>query len=206
MYKFLIGLMFSVVLLSSCKRSSNELLEAFGTINEKLDVANSRNLLNIDSVFVSRPELAKKYAIKIKNTQEVYIALDNYLTEIKSEVLQTIGTLDYELMDKSTVIDTLFFKNEIIRPKGQQFIDKIEEYKKAISFNFKKDFPEIVTRTENIFNTNAIETSSGTINWLEYHFKNFPMVASIARFSSLQNDLKLNQREVYRAIISKADM
>jgi hypothetical protein len=49
-----------------------------------------------------------------------------------------------------------------------------------------------------------LKSEGVTIKYLSYHFKGFPAVASIAKLSAWQNDVKKAESDVYSAALGKA--
>ena len=58
--------------------------------------------------------------------------------ELKLKMTSEIeNKMDYESMDKTDFLDTYFFKGDGFSPKGQEFIEKVNEHKTNLTNMYK---------------------------------------------------------------------
>ena len=87
--------------------------------------------------------------------------LDEYISILKDDMLDSFGSEDYEKMDESEFLDSLFFEGESISEAGTEFLFNIDQYRNSITENFKYDFPDIVTEVEEEFSTSPVTNKDG---------------------------------------------
>jgi gliding motility-associated protein GldM len=137
---------------------------------------------------------------------------DAYVATLKTDVLKGFtvdtetGKLPYENMDKGDNIDNWFI-GEGYTKKGSEIIAKIEKYKADMktALGTDKKYAAIVSEVENKFSVADVKDKDGNkIKYLSYHFKGFPAVASVAKLSAWQNDVKKAEADVYNSALGKA--
>jgi gliding motility-associated protein GldM len=198
---------------------SKEVLSAFGLMNEKFDAANlSAESMNAsmlqaldkkageDSHFIQAASDAKKVAEISKNFYEF---LGNLKLDATSgvEVDEETGKLPYESMDNGSTIDEGWFDGDGYSAKGEEIVAAFSKYvadmKAAVGNNnkLKGVIDEITTK----FNTSDIKDKEGvTKKYLQYHFKEFPAIASLTKITSFQNDVKKAEADIYSILLGKA--
>lgn len=167
------------LILIFAKKMSDEVLVSFETMNQKFEENNKSKTDSIN-------KLLNKHNINSselnKNTQELYDFIKSIKTDIASDYSKPD---DYSEMSKSKHLDSIFFKDDNISIKGQEFVTKLNQHKTYL-LSLTKDNDELIKEITYKFNTDPINKQ----HWLDYNFKGFPSIASIAKFSSLQSDLK----------------
>jgi gliding motility-associated protein GldM len=215
----MINLMYLVFIAMLAMNMSKEVLSAFGLMNEKFEGANTSAVstnggmlqalnkkASEDSHFTEAAADANKVA---SITNEFY----TYLGSIKSEVLKGVevdketGKLPYEAMDKGENIDHAFFRGEGYTPQGTEFINKFNKYvsdmKSVIGNNTKLN--GVMSEISSKFDTKDVKNKEGiSVKYLDYHFKGFPAIASLAKMTSFQNDVKKAEADVYSILLGKA--
>ena len=215
----MINLMYLVFIAMLALNMSKEVLSAFGLMNEKFDAANlSAESMNAsmlqaldkkageDAHFLQAASDAKKVAEISKNFYEFLGTLKSDATE-GVEVDEETGKLPYETMDNSSAIDEGWFAGDGYSAKGNEIVAAFSKYvadmKAAVGNNnkLKGVIDEITTK----FNTSDIKDKEGvTKKYLQYHFKEFPAIASLTKITSFQNDVKKAEADIYSILLGKA--
>jgi len=192
--------LFTLAINYSCvgKYSSEGVLVTFGEMNKKLEDATILNHKKLDSLLLANPHIPKKYADKIKILNTSSKNFNNYIEIIKNNLMKGIRKDDYNALDKSSSLDSLFFKKNSLSENGVDFIKGIKSYKSMIIENFKDDFPEVTKKITANFDTNSVDE----MNWLEYNFKEYPLITSITKLSQIQSDINLAQTEILTSILN----
>ncbi|OCB74511.1 gliding motility protein GldM [Flavobacterium crassostreae] len=216
----MINLMYLVFISMLALNMSKEVLSAFGLMNEKLEgsntsavQSNAQMLLGLDAKAAEAGgefAAASTTAHKVEGiTKNFY----NYIAAIKSEVLvgtevdPETGKLPYEAMDKGDKLDNSWFSPAGYSAKGKEVLSTIEKYKsdmKSVLGDNKKLSP-ILSEVNAKFDLTDVKNKDGiSIPYLDYHFKGFPAVASLAKLSAWQNDVKKLETDVYNTLLGKA--
>lgn len=215
----MINLMYLVFIAMLAMNMSKEVLSAFGLMNEKFEGANnSSNQTNaqmLASLDQKAAEAKGEFAVAASTAHKVEAATKefyNYVNTLKGDVQKGFeadketGKLPYENMDKGDNIDN-WFTGEGYTAKGNEIIAKITKYKsdmKAALGNEKK-YSAILTEVEKKFDVSDVANKEGLKDkYLAYHFKGFPAVASLAKLSAWQNDIKKAESDVISAALGKA--
>jgi gliding motility-associated protein GldM len=214
----MINLMYLVFIAMLAMNMSKEVLSAFGLMNEKFESANeASNMTNAQMLTAldqkaaeakGEFEIASQTAHKVEAISKEFY---NYVDTLKTEVLTgfekdaTTGKLPYESMDKGDTVDN-WFTGEGYTAKGNEIIEKINQYKTKMKAALKdKKYSAILAEVNKKFNTSDVQDKEGLKNkYLTYHFKGFPAVASVAKLSAWQSDVKKTESDVYSAALGKA--
>ena len=171
--RFAVALAILLTTLVSCKQKSDEVLEAFGKINERLEAVNSKQqnaqfFNNEDSLLKVIEQRNPSEYSKVQLVQTKMQALDDYLTNTKKSLLTTLkDPNDYSAMGTSTEVDDLFFMGNKISAEGAVFLQKIEQYRSTIDTEFANEYPEFVQKTNKNFDTgDALDRNRITVQWL----------------------------------------
>jgi gliding motility-associated protein GldM len=214
----MINLMYLVFIAMLAMNMSKEVLSAFGLMNEKFEGANSTaNLSNADllkGLDLKASEKKGEYAIGAASAHKVEAITKDffaYIQNLKSDVLKgteidkETGKLPYEAMDKGDNIDN-WFTGEGYTAKGNEIIAKITKYKADVksALGTEKKYAPILAEIEKKFDVSDVANKEGLKDkYLAYHFKGFPAVASLAKLSAWQNDIKKAETDVYNSILGK---
>lgn len=216
----MINLMYLIFIAMLALNMSKEVLSAFGLINEKFEIANSASELSnaqlISSLDVKASEAGGEFKIAAETAHKVEsISKDfyEYIGKLKSEILVNIeadketGKLPYESMDRGDVIDKEWFSPAGLSAKGNQVKSTIEKYKadmKAVLGTNKK-FATILGEIDSKFDLSQIKDKEGIMReYFEYNFKGFPTIASLAKLSVWQSDVKKAETDIYSSLLGKA--
>lgn len=207
----MINLMYLIFIAMLALNMSKEVLSAFGLMNERLTESNEaaaeRNTAFMAGLVQKANDQPEKYeplkdkASKIKELANNFNA---YLDDLKSKMTAKIDDpTDYEIMDKGDYLDEHFFKGDIIKPDGQEFLKQMKTFREGVT-EVLKDNPEmanIVKDVQTKFNTDAVKRGAGKVEWLDHNFKGFPLVASLTKMTQLQSDIKTTQSEVMSTML-----
>lgn len=179
------------------RNMNNEVVSAFDVMNEKLDKSNAIQQQRIDSLYNQITIAISRQ--KADRLDSISNDLIQYIEQIKTELI-TIPEIgkDYSKMDKSNVVDSLFFEAEGYTQKGHEFVDRLSSYKSEVKATFIKDFPEV----KEMIDTRIIGRED-LDDWLDYHFKGFPLIASLTKLTQIQLDVETIRRKMFRVMTKK---
>ncbi len=213
----MINLMYLVFIAMLALNMSKEVLTAFGLMNEKFEGVNkfseeyNKSLLaTLEQKAEDDPTRFKAPLDKANQVQKISKELYAYLRTLKEDVSKEFpreektGKLPYEAMDKGGYIDEHWFKGDKYSSKGDEIISNIEKYKKDLIAVFGNDvkYQPIISNIKTKFNLDNVKDKDGVSKkYLAYHFEGFPAVASIAKLTSMQNDVESTEQDIYNALI-----
>ncbi|MDO4228431.1 MAG: gliding motility protein GldM [Capnocytophaga sp.] len=217
----MINLMYLVFIAMLALNMGKEVLNAFGLVNEKFEASNVKaNENNSLAMQALQDKVNENNALwqasheKAKLIKEASDAFYNHIQQIKSGLNDKIdgardgnGRIDYQKLDQSEYTDGLFFKGEGYATEGQKFVDAINGYKKSITEILGDDpkYKEIITKINREFNTEDAKKADGTTQkWLNYNFEGFPYVASLAKLTMMQSDVRSVEQDFYEATLAGA--
>jgi len=209
----MINLMYLVFIAMMALNMSKEVLTAFGLMNEKFEDANTTaqgtNEFLLTALAGKAEDEPARYtepyekALKVqKLTTEFY----NYIGSLKGDATKGFtndpetNKLPYEQMDKGQEIDYGWFEKDGLSAKGKEIIARFEKYRNDFKAIIGNDvtYKFLLENIDKKFNTNPVKNKDKQdVEYLDYHFKGYPAVASMAYLSSLQNDAKVLEREAY---------
>jgi len=200
----MINLMYLVFIAMLALNMSKEVLSAFGLINERFESANSLALTSNQAILADlelkaqdKPDqytIPKNIAVKVEQASATYY---KFLGSLKSDLTSDIerekdGKMPYETMDNSSKLDEAWFTGDGLSKKGKEVVAATEKYKLDIkgALGANPKFTEILKQFESKFNTGDVKDREGVSkNNLDYHFKGFPLIASVSKLTALQNDI-----------------
>lgn len=213
----MINLMYLVFIAMLALNMSKEVLTAFGLMSEKFDAANAsiqdsnQGLLgSLETKAADNPDQfgeAQKKAQQVKSiSNEFYSFLGKVKSGIEGSFEKEDGKLPYEAMDKST-IDELWFAGDGYSPEGKKIIDAFDKYKNGIQgvLGDGAKYQVIMDNLKKKFSTEKVKDKEGVSKlYLDYHFKGFPAIATVAKLGALQNDIKTIEADIYNAFLGNA--
>src|SRR5690606_24337246 len=185
----------------------------FDSANDLAKLTNETLLSGLGGKAKDEPARYTEPYDKAKEIEKITNDFYNYLGALKEdatkgfEIDPETKKLPYEQMDKGQNIDYGWFEKDGLSAKGKEIIERFAKYRndfKAVlgtdvSFKFIKD--EIDDR----FNTNDVENKEGNkIPYLDYHFKGFPAVSSLAYLSALQSDVRQLEHKAYNLFLGNS--
>ena len=214
----MINLMYLVFIAMLALNMSKEVLSAFGLLNEKIKSSNvdaeQRNQAFMDGLAQKAIDEPAQYAnveTKAKEISTISAELDAYLESLKAGAVAKVeNPNDYEVMDKADYYNNLFFVGDKLKPEGQEFIDKMNAYRTSMmeilsdTAVAKKviGVEELKANIDENFSTEPVQRESGKQPWLNYHYEGFPLIASLTKMTSIQNDVKTNKSEILQKMLS----
>lgn len=217
----MINLMYLVFIAMLALNMSKEVLSAFGLMNEQFEEANAQATKSNQALYEaleakaeenSSFEAAQKLSKKVQNISNQFYA---YLEKVKTEMTADFEKekvngemkLPYEQMDKGSYIDEKWFAGDGLSADGKKIIATIEDYKKDMMAAIGNDVKYVaITKELNAkFDTSDVKDSEGVKkNYLDYHFKGFPAIASLTKLTAMQNNVKVIEANVYNIALGKA--
>jgi len=217
----MINLMYLVFIAMMAMNVSVEVITAFGLMNEKFEDSNKIMAERTNDVlFAGLASKAEdepaKYATSYEMAQKVQ-KLSNeffsYLATLKGdatkgfEIDEETGKLPYEQMVKGEGIDYGWFEKDGLSAKGKEIVGRFEKYrndfKAIVGTDVKYKF--LLENIDKKFSSKPVKNKDGKdIEYLEYHFKGFPAIASLAYLSSLQSDVRTLENEAYNLFLGNS--
>ena len=207
----MINLMYLVFIAMMAMNMSKEVLSAFGLMEAKFADSNTltgdRNMALLDDLEKKAGEKPEEFLVpsgKAKAISSISSEFYDYVESLKVDLLKAgnytidteTGKLPFEAMDKTDILDEMWFTGDRLTKKGQAVMAKIEEYKGKIRDILGKDVKatKVLNNFEKTFNTDQVENKDGKkIDWLDYHFKGFPAIASYTKLTAMQNDVRVTE-------------
>ena len=210
----MINLMYLIFIAMLALNMSKEVLSAFGLMNEKLtdsnEAATNRNtdfMQGLAEKVVEQPAKYRPLKAQADNITSLANDLNSYLDNLKGQMTATVDDpTDYEIMDKGDFLDEHFFIGDKLKPEGEKFLNQIETFRNGVvdvitsnpDFNGKTISEDVMDK----FSTVEITNNDGNVlRWLDYHYKGFPLVASLTKMTQLQADVKTTESEVLSAML-----
>ncbi len=208
----MINLMYLIFIAMLALNMSKEVLAAFGIMNEKLEASNAKttesNLAFLGGLETKASENAEKFgpllqdAKKIKELSKEYY---DYLEGLKTEMMEgTEDPKDYAVMDKSDYLDQKFFQGDNLAEGGKEFMKRINDYRTQVAAIAPQGIKASVsTRFETGDANGKVEKRDGSKqDWINYHYEGFPQVASLAKLTALQADVKATEEDALSAMLA----
>ena len=205
----MINLMYLVFIAMIAMQMSKEVLSAFGYMNEKLSENNISTEIKNQSILSNLATKASEQPEKYKELHDVASSVNNlsneynsYLENKKNEFLEgKEDKNDYETMDQMDVVDAHFFVGDGYTPEGQEFLDKINNFRDGVIGLIGESNP----LTEGI--KKRFDTSDKKIDeiskepWLQNRYKGFPLISSITNLTAIQADIRNTQADVFGSLL-----
>ena len=214
----MINLMYLVFIAMLAMNMSKEVLSAFGLMNEKFEASNAsavttneQMLTALDAKAIEAKGEFEKAALTAHKVEAATKKFNAFVATLKAEVLVGVepeeGKLPYESMDKADNLNNSWFTGEGYTKRGNEVIAAIEAYKAEIkaALGSEKKFQPILNEVLTKFDLAEVKNKEGVkIKYLDYHFKGFPAIASLAKLSSWQNDANKAESDVISVALGKA--
>ncbi|MEE3226282.1 MAG: gliding motility protein GldM, partial [Bacteroidota bacterium] len=205
----MINLMYLVFIAMIAMNVDKEILNAFKIFDVKFTSSNARleqdNQLAMAGLEGKAAEQPAKYQPLLGKAKEVKDLSDeffNYLGSIKDTLTDGIDTSSYANLDKTAVLDELWFTGDRYTKQGDAFLAKIENYKSEMKTALGPEFSQVNAIIERTFAVEPqINKDGKEIDWLRYNFLGYPLAASITRFTQMQNDVRTAESEVYSSLL-----
>ncbi len=219
----MINLMYLVFIAMLALNMSKEVLSAFGILNKKIEKANTDTALRnrafmggLETKSKDAPEQYGAVFAKAKEIDAISSELDTYLTSIKSMSIEKLkDASDYEVMDKPDFFDRRFFNADKYKTEGQEFIDKVDDYRTGLDKVFADIAADSTLSTqitgldeirksiaENFSTDEVVNRDGKKVDWLRYNYEGFPLVASLTKLTQIQADIKSINSEILSKMLS----
>ncbi len=210
----MINLMYLIFIAMLALNMSKEVLAAFGLMNEKLEASNSKITDNNEAFLASletkASEDAVKYAELYQDAKQIKQLSQEYFTYLenlkKSMVADVEDAKDYQIMDKSDYLDQKFWQGDNLAPEGKEFMKRIGEYRDQVLNILGDDFAEVKDIVNARFKTGdangKVARRDGVkVDWINYHYEGFPLIASLTKLTALQSDIKATEEAALKAML-----
>lgn len=207
----MINLMYLIFIAMLALNMSKEVLSAFGILNVKIVESNSITDARNESSFsqlaqkaVDQPGQFGDKKIKVEKIRALSKEFNDYLENIKTTVTKKFerdakGNLPYEEMDKGDLIDRMFFTGDKVSKTGKEFLDRINGYPAQIKQIGGSSIAESeMKKIQSRFATTPVysEKAGAKLDWIDYNYKGFPLIATITKLSQLQADIKATESDI----------
>ena len=214
----MINLMYLVFIAMLALNMSKEVLSAFGMMNEKFEASNESSKLTneqmLQSLDAKASEAKGEFEVAAITAHKVEAATKkfyDFIATAKAEVLKGVelkdGKLPYEEMDKADNLNNSWFAPEGLSERGKKVKASIETYKAEMkaALGTEKKYSAILNQVNKSFDLTDVTNKDGIkIEYMDYHFKGFPSIASLSKLSAWQSDAKKAESDVISAALGKA--
>ncbi len=238
-------MMYLVFIAMLALQISKEVLATLGLMSEDMEKSTAELETSIDSAYniieqnsnqdyykIPSEELPKLKGITddyfnfIQNLKDSLIGLDenNYMIEI--DYLDEDGNKkvserrDYQVMDKSNYLDEVFFINDGVTSKGEEFIEYFKNFPAKVkslldsiesrdsrtvqsNYNFSSALSNLSLRFNYPEDDQVVNRDGIKEDWLYYNYEKFPLVASLSKFTKIQSDIRSVEYEILNSLVNK---
>ncbi len=216
----MINLMYLVFIAMLALNMSKEVLSAFGLMNEKFEGANTAAVASNAQLLTSLDQKAAEAkgefavaAVTARKVEGITKNFNAYINTLKTKVLTgteidpKTGKLPYESMDKGENLDEAWFSPDGISAEGKAVMATVTKYKAdmgtALAGNTK--LKTVLAEINTKFDLSDVVNKDGNkLEYLDYHFKGFPAVASLSKLSAWQSDVQKAETDTYNSLLGKA--
>lgn len=208
--------MYLVFIAMMALQMSREVLSAFGMVNDKFEAAtasvekNNKDV-SLEQLKVRASDDPTRYKQAYQTAEKARAITNNFVKSIgESKLLiedtyrSEDGSLPFEQMDKSEVIDKAWFKGDNNSEQGDAFLALITDYRNSINEVLGNDvsFNNIKEHVDASFSTADVKTSEGiSLPYLKYNYYGFPAIASLTKLSTMQNDARMIEHDIYNVLL-----
>ncbi|ARN79016.1 gliding motility protein GldM [Nonlabens spongiae] len=200
----MINLMYLVFIAMLALNMSKEVLNAFGLLNVNIEESNEAATVKNQNAMAGLAQLASEQPAKYKPLQQKAEQVDKiskdyyaYLDGIKSELEGTVeDPEDYAVMDKGDYLDQEFFRGDGYTDRGQEFLNRMTSYRDNM-LSVVGNNTALKNELNEKFTPAPEEDRDGNeVEYLKYHYQGFPLIASVAKITLLQSQVKNTETEV----------
>lgn len=207
----MINLMYLIFIAMLALNMSKEVLSAFGILNNKIiesngitDTRNQSSFEQLAQKAVDQPGQFGDKKAKVEKIRALSKEFNDYIESIKTSVTAKFerdseGNLPYEEMDKGDLIDRMFFTGDRVSKKGKEFLEKINNYPAQIKAIGGSSIAESeMKKIEARFATKPVysQKAGAKLDWIDYNYKGFPLIATITKLSQIQADIKTTESDI----------
>jgi gliding motility-associated protein GldM len=216
----MINLMYLVFIAMMAMNMSKEVLSAFGLMEAKFAESNATtsesNEALLADLIIKGDEKPEEFAVAANKAQQINIISDEFykfIETLKIDLLKAgnysidpkTGKLPFEAMDKTDILDQMWFTGDRLTKVGANVMEKIEKYKTDIREVLGTDvkYKKALESFNNRFNTDKVKRAKDgvKVDWLDYNYKGFPAIASYTKLTALQNDVKVTEASMFNLFL-----
>jgi gliding motility-associated protein GldM len=216
----MINLMYLVFIAMMAMNMSKEVLSAFGLMEAKFAESNATtsesNEALLADLIIKGDEKPEEFAVAANKAQQINIISDEFykfIETLKIDLLKAgnysidpkTGKLPFEAMDKTDILDQMWFTGDRLTKVGANVMKKIEKYKTDIREVLGTDvkYKKALESFNNRFNTDKVKRAKDgvKVDWLDYNYKGFPAIASYTKLTALQNDVKVTEASMFNLFL-----
>ncbi len=195
----MISLMYLVFIAMLALNMSKEVLNAFGLLNVSLEESNvtataknANAMQGLNQLASDQPEKFKDLKVKGEKVNQISNEYFSYLGDLKDEMEGTVeDPTDYQVMDKGDYLDNRFFQGDKLSSDGEEFVSKMNAYRTGMLDVVGAD-SQAGMRLKKEFTPDEEENRDGiNMGYLDYHYKGYPLIASIAKVTFYKVKLKM---------------
>ena len=225
-------MMYLVFIAMLALQISKEVLATLGILSEDMEKSTAELKISIDNAYTIIDQNSNQdyYKIPSEELPNLKSATDEYFNFLQSLKDSLIGMddnnymidveyldengeekisqrRDYQVMDKSNYLDEMFFVNDGVTEKGQQFIDyfkgfsaKVETVLDSIkqrdartvqsNYGFSAALSNLSLRFDYPEDDQVVNRDGIKEDWIYYNYEKFPLVASLAKITKIQSDIR----------------
>ena len=216
----MINLMYLVFIAMIAMTMDKEVLSAFGAMDAKFEATNefttasNENLLKGLSLKAEeKPAEFRVVANKASQIKAISDKFNSYLEGLKNDIIKgggyelVNGELPAEEMDKGDYLDEKWFTGDRLTKPGQAVMATFQKYKDDIKAVLGDDvtYEAAVENFDKRFDFSDVKPEEGAkLSYLDYNFKGFPAIASHAKLTSIQNDVKTTEANLYNVFLGNS--
>jgi len=215
----MINLMYLVFIAMMAMNMSKEVLSAFGLMEAKFSESNvtttETNEALLADLITKAGEKPDEFAVAANKAQQINVISDEffkYIETLKIDLLKNggyaidpeTGKLPFEQMDKTDILDEMWFTGDRLTKAGAAVLEKIEKYKTDVKQVLGTDvkYKKAKESFDKRFSTAKVVNKDGKkIDWLDYNYKGFPAIASYTKLTAMQNDVKVTEASMFNLFL-----
>lgn len=206
----MINLMYLIFIAMLALNMSKEVLAAFGIMNEKLETSNAMTTASneafLGSLETKASEDAAKYEKLYKDAQRIKAMSQeyyDYLESLKTGMMEGLeNPKDYARMDNSDFLDQKFFQGDNLSDGGKEFMKRITEYRNNVAVIVPPSLKSaVIDRFSTGNEAGKVQAKDGMQDWINYHYEGYPLVASLAKLTALQADVKVTEEAALKSML-----
>lgn len=214
----MINLMYLVFIAMIAMTMSKEVLSAFGLMNDKFVRANELAATSNEGMLAGLKQKAEEkpaeFGVAANKAEQISKISEDFFKFLETQKAMILekgkfereenGELPAEKMDKGDFLDEYWFTGDRLTKEGEAFMARLNKYKSDIK-EILGDDVKYQTAVENFdqrFSTAEVTNNDGKkLNWLDYHYKGFPAIASYTKLTAMQNDVKATETNMYNLFL-----
>lgn len=206
----MINLMYLIFIAMLALNMDKEVLAAFGIMTEQLTESTISTKQKNEAAYQSLALQAKEQEAKfgpLKQKADSIRALSRdfnaYLADLKNKMQAEVDDpTAYATMDKSDFLDEYFFVGDDLKPEGQEFVNRVDNYREGVKDILGNNFPELRNTVQTRFKTDPYVNNDGVeLSWIDYRYKGYPLVASLMNLTQLQSNIENTESDVLSTLL-----